>query len=85
MTEDRETLAARLLQDHDAACDELAALTPRQRECLTLVAKGYSYRLAAAMMGTTWHATRAHMRQVVTRLDCNATEAIVLAAKAGLV
>jgi DNA-binding CsgD family transcriptional regulator len=82
VTEDRDTLAARLLAEHDAACAELAVLTTRQRECLTLVAKGYGYKQAGEAMGVTLHAARAHMRLVCRALDCNATEAVVLAAQA---
>ena len=85
MNAGREELAALLLAERDAAQQELAVLTPRQKQCLTLTAKGYTYQETAELMGVTWHATRSHMRQVVTRLDCNATEAIVIAVKAGLV
>jgi DNA-directed RNA polymerase specialized sigma24 family protein len=85
MSEDRDMLARRLLQDYDAARDDLAVLTSAQREALTLAAKGYPYADAGKLIGVSHTAIRSRLTQATKRLGCTMPEAIALAAKAGWV
>lgn len=85
MTEDRDTLAARLLQNYDAAREELACLTDAQREALTLAAKGYPYKLIAELLGISHTAVKTRLVMATGKLKRSMAEAIALAAVAGWV
>lgn len=68
-----------------AAVEELAALTPRQREVLTLVCKGYQSAEIAGMMCITPKTVDITRSAIMRTLEMTLIEAAVLAAKAGWV
>lgn len=71
-------LAGRLLEEFarqgvapapaEIAEDEEPALTPRQREVLSLVAQGLTYKEVGAKLFLTEHTIKYHMGQIVERL-----------------
>jgi two-component system, NarL family, response regulator len=64
----------------------LPALTARELEVLQWVAKGYSNREIAERIGFTEHTAKAHLKQILLKLDADdRTEAAMLAVKRGLV
>jgi DNA-directed RNA polymerase specialized sigma24 family protein len=85
MSEDRDMLARRLLQNYDAARDDLACLTDAQREALTLAAKGYAYKDIAALLGVSRSAVLKRLELATSKLNRNMAECIALAAVAGWV
>lgn len=61
------------------------ALTPRQREILTLVAQGLGYKQVAEKLGLSESTIKNHMRAVMDRLHLqNRAEVMAYAARAGL-
>jgi DNA-binding NarL/FixJ family response regulator len=85
MTEDRAMLARRLLQNYDAARDDLACLAPRQREVITYAAKGCDMKSSAALMGLSVPTVAAHRIAALRKLKRSMAECIALAAVAGWV
>lgn len=85
MTEDRDTLAARLLAERKEAQVELAVLTPREREVLTLHCKGLSAQEIGVELAISFKTAEAHKAHIRERLEMTLPEAIVLAARAGWV
>lgn len=61
-------IVARLLRHRDRP-DALAALTPREREILELVAEGYSNRGIADRLVIADRTVETHVRQVLAKLD----------------
>lgn len=60
------------------------SLTPREREVLTLVGKGFGYSEVARLLGISSDTVNEYMRRVCRRLEVNTRiEAAVLAAKQG--
>lgn len=61
-------------------------LTPRQKQVLMYVSKGYTAKEVARLMGIGKCTVNDHLKAIYSRLDvCTKTEAAVLAAKARLV
>lgn len=72
------------LTDSDAAA--LATLTPREREALTIAAKGFRIEEIASLMGCKRFTALDHLQRVYRKLDVSTrVEAAVIAAKAGWV
>lgn len=63
-----------------------AALSPREHEVLTLVAKGYSRGEIARLLGITPNTAAGYVKSVYRKLDCsNRAEAVLAAVRLGLV
>lgn len=61
-------------------------LTPREREVLTLLARGLANKVIAARLGITEHTVKTHIAAVYEKLDArNRAEAVVAAARQGLI
>lgn len=66
--------------------DPLAALTPRQREILQLVAEGHTNKEIAQRLGVSHRTVEAHRNQLMKRLDVHDLAGLVrFAMRAGLV
>jgi DNA-binding NarL/FixJ family response regulator len=87
-------LSARLLQEFSRQANRLEGenvpapvdLTPRQREILTMVARGYLYKEIAAALSLSEHTIKYHMGEILQRLHLkNREEMIVYALRTGLV
>lgn len=83
MTEDRDTLAARLLAEHDKAAAALAVLSPRQRECMLMAARGLTGEAAAKRLGIAENTAGNHRAAGMAKLGMTMPQAIALMAKAG--
>jgi DNA-binding NarL/FixJ family response regulator len=60
--------------------DPLAALTPREREVLALIAQGYGRKQVAAQMHLSVNTVRTHMQSLLAKLGVHsAVEAVALA------
>jgi DNA-binding NarL/FixJ family response regulator len=69
-----------------AAPDPLAALTPRQREILQLVAEGHTSKEIATRLGLSYRTVETHRNQLMKRLGVTDVTALVrLAVRVGLV
>ncbi|MFF0147337.1 LuxR family two component transcriptional regulator [Amycolatopsis sulphurea] len=69
-----------------AARERVAALTPREREVLTLLAGGLSNADVAGRMFVVEGTVKAHVSTILTRLDArNRVQAAIIAYEAGLV
>ncbi len=84
---DDERALATLVRPHlvarmralDLASREVAPLTDRQRQLLTLVAEGYSNQQAARTLGISALTVRSHLEQIYARLGVHSrTEAVAL-------
>ena len=65
---------------------DLPALTPREREVLTLLSKGFTIREIAGLMGIKWFTVNDHIKAIYRKLDVSSrAEAAVYASKQGLV
>lgn len=61
------------------------ALTPRERELLTLLGEGYGNRDIAAALGVSDHTVKFHLRSIYAKLGARSrTEAVSLAVRRGL-
>lgn len=61
-------------------------MTPRELEVLELLARGMSNRQLAEVLGFSEHTAKFHVNAILTKLGAETrTEAVVLAAKLGLV
>lgn len=61
-------------------------LTAREQEVLNCMAKGYSYREAAQILGMSYHTITSHVKKIYRKLEVNSrSEAIYEAAQLGLV
>ena len=68
------------------APDPLAALTPRQREILQLVAEGHTSKDIARRLGLSYRTVEAHRNQVMKRLDVHDVTGLVrFAVRVGLI
>lgn len=68
------------------ATDPLAALTPRQREILQLVAEGHTNKEIAQRLGLSYRTVESHRNQLMKRLDVHDLTALVrFAVRVGLV
>ena len=66
--------------------DPLAALTPRQREILQLVAEGHTNKEIAQRLGLSYRTIEAHRNQLMKRLDVHDLTGLVrFAVRVGLV
>jgi DNA-binding NarL/FixJ family response regulator len=64
----------------------LAALTPREREVLTLVARGLSNNDIAATLVISEHTAKTHVKRTMTKLDArDRAQLVVIAYESGLV
>jgi two-component system, NarL family, nitrate/nitrite response regulator NarL len=62
-----------------------AALTPREREVLTLLGEGLANKAIAPRLGITEHTVKAHVAAIYAKLGAgNRAEAVMAAARAGL-
>lgn len=69
----------------DAGADEVHPLTERQREVLSLVAQGFSYKKAGDTLGLSARTIKYHMREIVEALHLeNRAQALAYAARMGL-
>lgn len=80
-------LARRLLTHFQtSAAENGPALTPRETEILTLIAKGLSNRAAADTLGLSRATVRTHLEHIYAKLDVsNRTEAVTEAIRRGLI
>jgi DNA-binding NarL/FixJ family response regulator len=66
------------------AAERLRGLTTREREVLTLLARGYSGEQVARELGVSAETVRAHVRNAVTKLRARTRlHAVVLALQRG--
>lgn len=78
-------IASRLMQ-HVAGDRISEDLTEREREVLTLLAKGYTNREIAGQLVITERTVKFHVSSILRKLDAgNRTEAVSIAAQQGLV
>jgi DNA-binding NarL/FixJ family response regulator len=68
----------------DVSAAPFSELTRRQREVLALIAAGLSNKRIAAALPATESTVKAHVKQIIRRLNVdNRTQAALLAARAG--
>ena len=66
--------------------DASVALTPREHEVLTLLARGLANKAMASQLGITEHTVKTHVAAVYDKLGAgNRAEAVVAAARQGLI
>ena len=75
----------RMTMERAQALQELAPLTPAQRDVLVLLCKGLDSSEIAKATGKGLKTVEAQRSQIRERLKMTTIEAVVLAAKAGLV
>ena len=75
----------RMAQERAQALQELAPLTPAQRDVLVLLCKGLDSSEIAKAAGKGLKTVETQRSQIRERLNMTIIEAAVLAAKAGLV
>ena len=64
----------------------LTPLTPREKEVLTLIARGRSNKEIAAALGVTEGTVKLHVTSILAKLEVNArTEALVVAVQRGII
>jgi DNA-binding NarL/FixJ family response regulator len=79
-------LARSLLKRFQPPPSPERALTPRESEILTLIAKGLSNRSAAETLGLSRATVRTHLEHIYAKLDVsNRTEAVTEAIRRGLI
>ena len=81
----RAELSARLLQAHDEAAAELAALNKSELHVLTLSAKGYSMKEIGHIRGRSDRTVEHQKYSGLRKLGADLPGACVLLAKAGIV
>lgn len=65
-----------------AAAEELAPLTPRQREVLVMICKGCSQEEASALLRVSVKVISYHVSEIKAKLEMSTIEAAVLATRA---
>jgi DNA-binding CsgD family transcriptional regulator len=66
--------------------DPDAALTPREREVLELMAEGASNKMIARALGISVHTAKFHVGSVIDKLDATGrTDAVAQAARRGVI
>jgi DNA-binding CsgD family transcriptional regulator len=66
--------------------DPEAALTPREREVLELMAEGASNKMIARALGISVHTAKFHVGSVIDKLDATGrTDAVAQAARLGVI
>ena len=66
--------------------DPNAALTPREREVLELMAEGASNKMIARALGISVHTAKFHVGSVIDKLDATGrTDAVAQAARLGVI
>ena len=66
--------------------DPYAALTPREREVLELMAEGASNKMIARALGISVHTAKFHVGSVIDKLDATGrTDAVAQAARLGVI
>jgi len=66
--------------------DPDAALTPREREVLELMAEGASNKMIARALGISVHTAKFHVSSVIDKLDATGrTDAVAQAARLGVI
>ena len=81
----RQKRIARLVADSTEAFEACTRLTPRQREILVLMTKGFTWQETATRLGITTGALSEQKSRICRHLGCTRTiEAAVIAAKAGI-
>jgi len=69
-----------------ASPDPEAALTPREREVLELMAEGASNKMIARALGISVHTAKFHVGSVLDKLDATGrTDAVAQAARLGVI
>ena len=69
-----------------AAAEPEAALTPREREVLELMAEGASNKMIARALGISVHTAKFHVGSVIDKLDATGrTDAVAHAARLGVI
>jgi DNA-binding CsgD family transcriptional regulator len=69
-----------------APTDPYAALTPREREVLELMAEGASNKMIARALGISVHTAKFHVGSVIDKLDATGrTDAVAQAARLGVI
>jgi len=69
-----------------APADAEAALTPREREVLALMAEGASNKMIARALGISVHTAKFHVGSVIDKLDATGrTDAVAHAARRGVI
>lgn len=86
----RQTLARLLARPpaaaHPDTSEHLPPLTPRQREVLHLLARGWPNKRIARELGVSDHTINAHVTDILRLLDVdNRTEAVLVAGRLGLI
>lgn len=73
-------------QPCEAATDDGIRLSPREREVLGLIARGYAYAEMAGLLGLTVHTIQSHIKNLYGKLGVHSrSEAVFEASRAGLV
>jgi DNA-binding NarL/FixJ family response regulator len=79
-------VAARLVESLAGREEPLERLTPREREVLTLIGRGFPNKLIARELGLSEKTVKNHVGQVLAKLGVtDRTQAAVVAVRAGLV
>jgi len=69
-----------------AECDEIPALTPREREVLALLAQGASNKAIARALSVSVHTAKFHVASLSEKLGASGRlEAVAIAIRSGLV
>ena len=66
--------------------DEGVSLTPREKDVLTMISRGFSYREVAEMLGVSAQTVPVHARNIYRKLEATSkTEAVFVAHQRGLI
>lgn len=85
MSDDDAIVFEQIITERNAAKQELAVLSGRRVEALVYVAKGMHSGEIAKLMGVSVKTAENHLQRVRDTLGMTTIEAVVLAAKAGIV
>jgi len=81
-----EAAHAALRPPQPSVPDPEAALTPREREVLELMAEGASNKMIARALGISVHTAKFHVGSVIDKLDATGrTDAVAHAARLGVI